>query len=191
MVAEVTKYLFSVDEFEQLYRTGVFPEDARMELIEGEIYAMGAIGDGHASVVDEITFLVVRHIGPELRVAVQNPILLGGKTEPQPDLTVYRLREGEGLPRRKPTPAEILLVMEIADTSLLYDRNTKIPLYARAGIPESWVFEVGNKRTTRYTEPSADGYEHVEEAITGQSLVSTVLPGLVIAVDAVLGRWSS
>lgn len=191
MVATATKYLFSVEEFEQLYRTGVFAEDARRELIEGEIYTMGAIGEGHASVVDELTFTVSRHIGPELRVAVQNPILLGGKTEPQPDLAVYRLREGEGLPRRKPTPAEILLIMEIADSSLLYDRNTKIPLYGRAGIPESWLFDVSNKRIMRYTEPSDDGYERMEEAISGQTLASTVLPGLVIAVDAVLGRWPS
>src|SRR3712207_6646028 len=184
MVAEatVTKYLFSVEEFEQLYRTGVFPEDARLELIEGEIYKMGAIGEGHASVVDDLNFMVSRIIGPDLRVAVQNPILLGGKSEPQPDLAVYRLREGEGFPRRKATPADILLVMEVADTWLAHDRDKKMPLYGRAGIPEYWLFDVNSRRVVRYTEPSINGYERMEEAFFGQSLTSTVLPGLVIAV---------
>lgn len=157
MVAAATKYLFSVEEFEQLYRTGLFPEDARMELIEGEIYTMGAIGEEHASVVDDLNYMVSRIIGPDLRVAVQNPILIGGKSEPQPDLAVYRLREGEGFPRHKATPAEILLVMEVAYTSLEYDRDTKLPLYGRAGIPEYWLIDVNNRRIARYTEPSPNG----------------------------------
>jgi Uma2 family endonuclease len=187
MVAAATKYLFSVEEFEELFRSGLFPEDARMELIEGEIYTMGAIGDEHVSVLDELTFLVGRLITPDLRMSIQNPILLADKSEPQPDLAVYRLRRGEGLPRRKATPAEILLVMEVAHTSLEYDRDTKLPLYGRAGIPEYWLFDVNNRRIARYTEPSINGYERLEEAYSGQSLTSTVLPGLVIAVSAVLG----
>jgi Uma2 family endonuclease len=158
MVAAATKYLFSVEEFEQLYHTGVFPEDARMELIEGEIYTMGAIGEEHASIVDDLNFMVSRIIGPDLRVAVQNPILLADKSEPQPDLAVYRLREGEGFPRRKATPADILLVMEVADTSLSHDRDKKMPLYGQVGIPEYWLFDVNNRRNERYTEPSRNGY---------------------------------
>ena len=189
MVAEatVTKYLFSVEEFEQLYRTGLFPEDARMELIEGEIYTMGAIGDEHASVLDELNYMVSRIIGPDLRVSVQNPIVIGGKSEPQPDLIVYRLRAGEGFPRRKATPSEILLVMEVADTSLAHDRDKKMPLYGQVGIPEYWLIDVNNRRIVRYTEPSINGYERMEEAYSGQSLSSTMLPGLVIAVSALLG----
>lgn len=187
MVAAATKYLFSVEEFEALYRTGFFPEDARMELIEGEIYEMGAIGFEHVSALDELCFLVGRQLTPDLRLSVQNPILLADKSEPQPGLAVYRLREGEGFPRQKATPANLLLIMEVADTSLSHDRNDKLPLYGRAGIAESWLIDVGNRRIERHTEPSPNGYGRVEVAESGQFLTSTVLPGLVIAVDAILG----
>ncbi len=158
-----------------------------MELIEGEIYTMGAIGDEHVSVVDELTYTVSRIIGPALRVSVQNPIVIGGKSEPQPDLIVYRLREGEGLPPRKATPAEILLVMEVADSSLGHDRDKKVPLYSQVGIPEYWLIDVNNRRIVRYTEPLPNGYERMEEASSGQSLTSTMLPCLVIAVSGLLG----
>ena len=170
---------------------GIFSEDDRVELIEGEVVEMTPIGKGHFESVYRLTRLLSRwvfldapsHYGgaeaERLGVSVQNPLALVIDSEPQTDLVLVRRSEGsEGVP----TPEEALLVVEVADTSLAYDKNTKLPLYAAAGILEAWLIDLNADAFEVYSEPGPEGYGRVARIRRGERVVSATLPGL--AFDA-------
>ena len=128
--------------------------------------------------------LLSRQLGDDALVSVQNPLRLSDDDEPQPDLAVLRDRDyGDAVP----TAADALLVIEVADTSRDADRNTKLPLYAAAGIAEAWLVDLVAESIERHTEPRANGYRLIARAGRGESLASTVLPALTLVADAVLG----
>ena len=185
MVLEIKRHPFSIEDYDQMIAVGILDEDDRVELIEGEIVEMAALGDKHVICVNELTYVITPTLSGDLRLSVQNTLRLG-RSKPQPDLVVFRLSPA-GLPTI-PTAANTLLVMEVADSSLNYDRTKKLPLYAQAGILEAWLVDLVNRRIERHTDPSASGYRLIAIAGKGESLASTILPGLVIAVDTVLGR---
>jgi len=163
---------------------GILHEDDRVELIVGEIVEMSPIGGRHAACVREINRLLGRQVGDELRVDVQSPVRLNEQEEPQPDLAVIRTRDyGSSLP----TPEDVLLLIEVADTSLAYDRDVKLPLYARSGIAEVWLVNLNGGVVERHTEPSENGYRLVRRTGRGETLESAALPTLTLPVDAVLG----
>ena len=181
---QVTRRRFTVHDYHRMGEAGILHEDDRVELIEGEIVEMAAIGTGHFSCVNRLTRLLVMSVGDEAIVSVQNPVRLNEHTEPQPDLAVIRPRDYvESLP----VPEDVLLLIEVSDTTLAYDRGVKLPLYARAGIGEVWIVDLPAEIIERYIGPSADGYRRVDQARRGQRLASTELPGLTPSVDAVLG----
>jgi len=126
-----------------------------------------------------------RSLGDELLLDVQNPVRLNGGLEPQPDLAVVRARDYGG---SLPGPEDILLLIEVSDTTLNYDRNVKLPLYARAGIAESWIVDLPNEAIERHNDPSEDGYRRMERVGRGRSLSSEALPNLTLRADAVLGE---
>ncbi len=175
---------FTVDEYHRMAEAGILREDDRVELIGGEIVEMSPIGGRHAACVREINHLLSRQLGDELRVDVQSPVKLNEQEEPQPDLAVIRTRDYAG---SLPTPEDVLLLAEVADTSLAYDRSVKLPLYARFGIPEVWLVDLNGGIIERHTEPSEDGYHLVRRAGRRESLESAVLPALAIPVDAAFG----
>ncbi|MFN8514940.1 MAG: Uma2 family endonuclease [Chloroflexia bacterium] len=183
---EVDRYRFTVDDYDRMAEAGILHEDMRVELIDGEIVQMAAIGLRHMTAVDETTRLIVPQLFPmsDLRVSVQNPIRLGRRDEPQPDLMVYRKRADRVGARL--TPADVLLVIEVSDTTRTYDRYTKLPRYAAAGIPEAWLIDLVDDRVERHTEPSAEGYRRVDIVLRGEMLVSAVLPELAIPVEAII-----
>lgn len=135
--------------------------------------------------VNEPNWLLGRRIGDEgLRVSVQNPVKLNCGLEPQPDLTVVRARDyGDSLPE----PEDVLLVIEVPDTTLRYDRNVKLPLYARAGIAESWIVDLPNEAIERHNDPSENGYRRMERVSRGRSLASEALSEFALLSDAALG----
>ena len=164
---------------------GILRDDERVELIEGEIVQMNPIGSRHAACVRVLTRLVGRSLSDELLLDVQNPVRLDGVLEPQPDLAVIRAHDyRESLPG----PEDVTLVVEVSDTTLGYDRNVKLPLYARAGIREAWIVDLPNEAVERHNEPSEDGYLRMERVGKGRSLTSEVLPSLTLQTDAVLGE---
>jgi Uma2 family endonuclease len=175
---------FTVDEYHRMAESGILHEDDRVELIGGEIVEMSPIGGRHAACVREINHLLGRQVSDELRVDVQSPVKLSEQEEPQPDLAVIRAR---GYGSSLPTPEDVLLLIEIADTSLAYDREVKLPLYARSGIAEVWLVDLNGGIFERHTEPSEEGYRLVRRAGRGESLESAVLPALTLPVDVVLG----
>lgn len=181
---EVKRRRFTVHDYHRMGEAGILHEDDRVELIEGEIVEMAAIGTRHFSCVNRLNRLLVMSVGDEAVVSVQNPVRLNEHTEPQPDLAVIRPRDyRESLPE----PDDVLLLIEVSDTTLAYDRGVKLSLYARAGIREVWIVDLPNVTIERYTGPSANGYQRADQARREQTLESIALPGLTPSVDAVLG----
>lgn len=183
---EITRRRFTVDEYHRMAEAGILHEDDRVELIDGEIVEMSPIGGRHAKCVIELTRLLAPLISDQVLLSVQNPIRLGEYYEPQPDVTVLRpserYRAGE-----LPEPQDVLLLIEVSDTTLSYDRDVKLPLYARSGIPEVFIVDLVGEAVERHTEPTGDGYRLVRRARRGEMLESVALPALALAVDAVLG----
>ena len=182
------KHLFTVEEYHKMGEAGIFDEDARLELIGGEVVEMAPIGWRHARCVTRLTSLLARFaseralLGRRYEVSVQNPVALRRHGEPQPDLALV-----EGLPSgRLPGPAEIALVVEVADTSLAYDRERKLPLYAEAGIPEVWIVDLNDNVVEVHAEPLPEGYGAVSHARGGERLTSPTVPGLVLDPAEVL-----
>jgi Uma2 family endonuclease len=150
MVAQPTPKRFTVAEYEELGKLGFFHEDDRIELLDGEIIEMPAIGGDHAAIVRQLNRLVVKQVGNGHIVDVQNPIHLNDDSEPQPDLAIIHDREYGG---EIPSATDVVLLIEVADSSIDYDRNRKLPRYAAAGIPESWLGDVTAQTIARYSDP--------------------------------------
>jgi Uma2 family endonuclease len=182
-VGAVTRHRFTAEEYRKMGEAGIFSEDDRVELVDGEVVEMAPIGDRHIESVMRLTRLIsrwaldTRETG--LFVSVQNPLALGEHGEPQPDLALVRRLEGRS---GTPTPDEVLLVVEVADTSLAYDRERKLPLYAGTGIPEAWLIDLTTDTIELYSEPRPTGYERVTRISSGEQVISATLPNL--AFDA-------
>ena len=173
------RHLFTVDEYHRLGAAGVLAEEARTELIEGELLEMAPIGSQHAGWVGRLTRLLVQRTPEDVTVYVQNPLRVSEHSELQPDLALLRPRE---LPYTEahPGPEDVLLLVEVADSTLTYDREHKIPLYGRYGIPEVWLFDLINEHVEIYLDPSEDGYRrlfrpHPDERITPLLLPETIV----------------
>lgn len=182
---EVKRRLFTVEEYHRMGEAGILHEDDRVELIGGEILEMDAIGSRHFTCVNGLTRLLVRVVGDEAIVSVQNPVRLDGHGEPQPDLAVLKDRDYTD---SLPGPEDVLFVIEVSDTTLRYDRDFKLPLYARAGVLEVWIMNLQGEEIERHVGPSGDGYRHTDRARRGEELASKALPGLTLRADDILGR---
>lgn len=179
----VTRHRFTVEDFERMAETGVLGDDARVELIAGDIIDMSPINARHSGCVTALTDVVARRVAHQVSLHVQSPIRLTGNAMPQPDITI--LRPGR-YAQAHPTPADILLVIEVADSSRHYDRTIKLPLYAAAGIPETWIVDLIDGTIERYTEPRDGRYQQVARAGRGETMTSIILPAIVVPVDDVL-----
>ena len=180
------RWQLSVADYARMHETGILHEDDRVELIAGTIYAMSPISPIHAAIVRRINALLSRKLLGQTIISVQNPSQLDDYTEPQPDLAVLRWRD-DYYAAHLPTGADVLLVIEVADSSLDFDRNEKLPRYAKAGIPEMWLINVGAATIEQYSEPFEDRY--LSQRLVGyeQTLRPTSIPNLELAGAAVLG----
>lgn len=183
----LARWRFNVHDYYRMADAGILAEDDRVELIQGEIVHMAALGARHAGSVNKLDDFLRRGIPSGAAIiSVRNPLRIGGYLEPQPDLLVLRFRE-DYYSRRHPEPTDVLLLIEVSDTSLAYDRGVKLPLYARAGIPEVWIASLVEDVIEQYTEPGADGYRSVARFARGDAIASLTLPSIALAVDDVLG----
>jgi Uma2 family endonuclease len=183
---QTLKRLFTVEEYYQMARSGILSEDDRVELIEGEILEMSPIGSRHAACVRRLNQIFSARIGTRAIVSVQNPIHLSKRSEPQPDLALLQPRD-DFYERAHPEPEDVLLIVEVAETSADFDRETKAPLYAQAGIPEPWLVDLSEDYIEVFRQPSAKGYAEVRQVRRGQVLCPQALPGLELAVADILG----
>ncbi len=187
MAVALTRYRFSVAEYHQMVEAGVFNEDDPVELIEGEIVEMAPIGSRHAACVKKLNQLFTNALGERVIVSVQDPIGIAN-SEPEPDLALLRPRD-HFYAERHPGPEDVLLVVEVADSSLEYDRQVKMPLYARSNIPEAWLVDLGNDEVVIYREPSPKGYGSMQTYSAGDE-VSVSGFDLTVRVADVLLRSS-
>ena len=171
---------FTVDEYHRMGEAGIFADGARIELIAGEIVEMTPIGSDHAWVVTRLTTLFIERSGGKVIVSPQgNPIILSAEDEPQPDLTVVRPRT-ELYRKAHPRPDDVLLVVEVADSSLAYDCGKKLSRYALAGIPEVWIFDLGADRILVFRSPRGERYELELVVASNERATPLAMPDLAI-----------
>jgi Uma2 family endonuclease len=151
--AAPSRHVISVDAFHQMGETGILGPADRVELIDGEIIDMSPIGVLHAAIVDVLARHFGRRAGEAVFIRCQNPLRLDDISEPEPDIAILRPR-ADLYTTAHPGPTDVLLVIEVADTSLAYDLGTKVPLYARHGVPEVWVIDAATRRTRVFREPA-------------------------------------
>jgi Uma2 family endonuclease len=182
----VTRRPITVAEYHRMGEVGILTEDDRVELIEGELIAISPIGSGHSGTVNALNQCLVEAIGRRGIVAPQNPVQLDDLSEPQPDFAVLRPRE-DYYRRATPRPDEVMLIIEVADSSLAYDRNVKRSLYARHGIAEFWIVDLSGGEMEVCRQPVGGEYASVSRVGREGILEPELLPGVVISVAALLG----
>ncbi|HEY0077518.1 MAG TPA: Uma2 family endonuclease [Pyrinomonadaceae bacterium] len=186
MSLQIAKHHFTATEFERMGEAGILAEDARLELIEGEIIELSPISSHHAACVMFLNRFLNRAVGDETIVSVHNPIKLDDFSEPQPDVALLRLRD-DFYRDGHPTPADVLLVVEVADTTVEYDRRVKAPLYAKAGIAEYWLVNLPDEQLEIYSDPENGEYARAEHVRRPDAAQSRSLPKLSVSVSDVLG----
>ena len=187
MTVVLKTHRFTVDEYHRMGEAGIFSEDDRVELLAGEIVEMSPIGPLHAGTVGRLTALFSSRLGTEGLVWVQNPLLLRTEdSEPQPDVALLRPRP-DFYTRSHPEAQDVYLVIEVADTSVVADREVKFPIYARAGVSEAWLLDVATQRLEVHRHRTPDGYQDVRFLQRGESIALQAFPHLVLTVDTLLG----
>jgi Uma2 family endonuclease len=180
------RHRLTVDDYYRMAEVGILDPEARVELIDGEIIDMAPPGSPHAATVLYLTQILVRAVGDRALVLAQNPVRLSKYSEPQPDLALLRPRD-DFYRERHPQPDDVLLIVEIAATSLRFDRETKLPLYARHGIPEMWLVDLGSRRLMRHRAPRNGSYTLVDEPDVQTPLEVGALSGVVVDVHRLFG----
>lgn len=180
------RHAFTVDEWHHMGETGLFGEDARLELLDGEVIEMSPIGSRHASCVNRLVRLLITEIGSEALIFSQNPVVLDATSEPQPDLAVLVPRSDE-YSLSHPTPQEILLLVEVSDTTLAFDRDRKAPYYARSGVLECWIVDLAGDEIVVMRSPGVGGYGDVRPFGRGDQVEVEALPDVAIDVADILG----
>jgi Uma2 family endonuclease len=180
------RHAFTVQEWHHMGKTGLFGEDARMELLDGEVIEMAPIGSRHAGCVKYLARALIVAAGDRAVVAIQDPVVLDHRSEPQPDLAVLAPRS-DGYRESHPTPPEIILLIEVSDTTLAFDRDIKAASYARAGVPECWIVDLAGDQVLVMRDPSPSGYGDVRRAERDDQVGVEALPGVIIEVAQVLG----
>ena len=178
---ERPRRLFTVEEYHRMADAGIFHPDERVELIEGEVVEMAPIGPRHVGCVINATRLFITRLGDRAVVSPQNPVVIRPRSEPQPDLLLLRPR-AVSYSRELPTSEDVLLAVEVADTSVRFDRLVKAHLYARAGIAEFWLCLAMDGAIEVYRGPGADGYASITLHGPGQTVSPLAFPDVGFAV---------
>ena len=183
---QLTRIAFTIEQFQRMDQLGIFAGEQRLELIHGEIVEMSPIGIRHSAAVDRLTNLFS---SSDRRCIVrgQNPIQLGNTSLPQPDVTLLRWRD-DFYDKAYPGPADVLLLVEVADTSLAYDRDVKVPLYAQARIPEVWIVDLNKRELAMYRFAVNGKYTEVRYPQPADTVAPVLLPEASYFVEQVVGQ---
>jgi Uma2 family endonuclease len=182
----VTKHRFTVSEYEQMGKVGIFGEDDRVELVEGDVIEMSAIGEKHAAAVKRLNRLIGRAVGDAAILGIQDPLVLDKHSQPEPDVIVLRPRP-DFYGDRHPHPSDVMLVVEVSDTTIDFDRRVKAPIYARNGISDLWIVDIDGDGIIVYRDQSADGYRTMTTARRGDSVSPLAFPDCRLAISDILG----
>ncbi len=174
----------TIDDYHRMIKTGIIHEGERIELISGQIFNMAAKGTRHTVATTELMSELLLLLGRRAKIRCQDPITLPNNSEPEPDIVIARLREDNYLDSH-PTPADIILVIEVADSTLSFDRNTKAPLYAAAGISEYWVVNLVDDRLEIYSQPESDIYTNIQVVLPPRSIHLPQFPEINLDISVI------
>jgi Uma2 family endonuclease len=186
MAVQGEKKHFTVEEYRRMAEAGIFAEDDRVELIEGEVFRTSPIGSRHAASVKRLNRLLNQLAGREALVGVQDPIVLDDFSEPEPDIALLKPRK-DFYAQEHPTAQDVLLIIEIADTSSQHDRGVKLPAYARSGIPEVWIADLSADAVECHAEPANGAYRNTRSYKRGEMIIFRPLPNVAVEVEQILG----
>ncbi len=181
------RHKLDVHDFYRMAEAGIFGEDDRIELIDGDLIDMAPIGQCHEAAVNGLNEALVLACAGRAIVSPQNSLRLNRLNVPQPDFTILRRRADFYATGDRPGPADVLLLVEVADSSLTFDRTVKLPLYARAGIAEYWIVDLKREVLEAYRRPVADGYAEATEHRAGARLALAHAPEIVVGLDLIFG----
>jgi Uma2 family endonuclease len=183
MTVTLTRKQFTVDDYARMRETGILSEDDRVELLDGEIYVMSPIGPLHVGLVNKLMKLLEKQVGEQAIISVQNPVRLNLHGEPQPDLAVLHPRD-DFYTQAFATPDDIFLLIEISDTTLVYDREQKLPRYAQGQISEVWIIDVGAQVIEQYSQPLQGVYTQLHKVLFGNRITANAMQGISFTTDA-------
>ncbi|MEZ2251614.1 Uma2 family endonuclease [Microcoleus sp.] len=186
MSLQLLRRLFTVKEYHLMSETGILSETDRVELIEGEIIQMAAIGTRHATAVRRLNRLFHRLPEDRVIVDVQNPVQLSERTEPQPDVVLLQFRDDD-YGTAHPVPSEVLLLVEVSDSTVDNDRDVKIPIYARSLIQEVWLVNLIENCLEVYRQPTPNGYSLILKLYAGQEVAPIAFSDFTVSVDSIFG----
>lgn len=180
------KRLFTRKEYHAMAEAGIFAPEERLELLGGEIIVMSPMGDRHSSCITRVNRVFAGlNIANQAIVSVQSPVVASPTSEPEPDVALLAFRD-DLYDFGKPRPQDVLLLIEVSDSSLEYDRKVKLPYYASLGIPETWIANLKDDRIESCTEPSPEGYRATRIYWRGDVISPTAFPDLQIAVSDII-----
>lgn len=187
MTAQVQYRLLSVGEVEQMVKSGILTEDDKIELIKGQLINMSPPGARHVASVNRLNTNFASQLQGRSIISIQNPIQLPPFSQPEPDAALLRPRDDYYVDAH-PTAQDVLLLIEVADSSLNYDQDTKLPVYAAADVSEVWIFSLQDGWLDCYRHPSANGYRIRERFFPGDSVQPDAFPDVTIDVSTILGQ---
>ncbi len=180
-----TRHRLDVGAYYKMAEAGILTQNDRVELIGGEIFDMTPIGAAHAGKTNRLNRLFARAAADGLvLVSVQSPLRLDAYNEPEPDVMLLKPREDD-CQGRHPGAADVLLLVELSESSLVHDCGTKLPLYAKFGVPEVWIVDLRGAAIEVYREPAGDAYA-LKERLTSGSLAPVLVPGVTIDAGELL-----
>ncbi|HEY5618013.1 MAG TPA: Uma2 family endonuclease [Vicinamibacterales bacterium] len=186
MPVEVIKRRFTADDYQRMGQAGILSSEDRVELIDGDVVAMTPIGPRHSACIDRANRALVTLLGDRAIVRVQSSVRLDRYNEPEPDVVLLR-PQADFYASRLPGPADILLIIEVAESSLGYDREVKAPLYAGSGVQEYWIVDLNTNQLVCCSDPADGAYRTLRHHRRGESLTPVELPGCSIGVNDLLG----
>ncbi len=180
--------MFTTDEYHRMTELGILGEDDHLELINGEILctAVAAVGSRHAACIDRLNHLFAKLLSDTVIIGVRNPVRIGDYSEPEPDIALLKPHP-DFYAEAHPGPEDVLLIVEVSDSSLEYDRETKVPLYAGAGIREAWIVNLKEGCVEVYTNPSEHGYDMLRKFRKATTITPVSFPDVHISVDEIVG----
>jgi Uma2 family endonuclease len=176
-----TRFKLTVEQYHRMGEVGILRENDRVELIDGELIRMAPSGSLHCGLVARLNRLLVQRAAGRAVVSPQNSLILSEVTEPQPDFSVLKWRSDDYM-SATPTAADVLLVIEVADSSLRYDRDVKLRFYAESGVPEMWIVDARRRRLLVQRGPAGGSYRSSETLVGGDAAACTALPDLRVEV---------
>lgn len=184
MAVSLPRRLFTVDEYYEMAKRGILKPDERVELLNGEIVVGLAASSSHAWCVKRLSRCFAA-FSAQFTIGIHDPLRIDPMSEPEPDIVLLQLDTPED---RHPEPQDVLLVVEVADSSISVDRRTKRPMYARAGIPEYWIVDLRADRIEVYRDPARGRYRSVTILGRGDTVSPQFAPDIVLDVSMVLGK---